>query len=83
MESIVTSRHRHLPDQTLVRCSRRGSVNSVDRERSELFIDLGPDSSRLHRLVQPRLRGLEVVSRDLSLRVLGPGFEASLDRGHG
>jgi hypothetical protein len=33
--------------QTLVRCSRHDAVNSVDRERSKLSTDLGPDSSRL------------------------------------
>jgi hypothetical protein len=36
-----------LPDQTLVRCSRHDPVNSVDREASELVIDLVQDSSRL------------------------------------
>ena len=36
-----------LPYQSLVRCSLHDAVNSVDRERSELSIDLGPDSSRL------------------------------------
>jgi hypothetical protein len=36
-----------LPYQTFVRCSLHDAVNSVDRERSQFSIDLGPDSSRL------------------------------------
>jgi hypothetical protein len=36
-----------LPYQTFVRCALHDAVNPVDRERSELSIDLGPDSSRL------------------------------------
>lgn len=44
--------NRHLgigtfPYQTLVRCSSHDAGNSVDRQRSEFSIDLGPDSSRL------------------------------------
>jgi len=36
-----------LPYQTRVCCSLHAAVNTVDRERSKLSIELGPDASRL------------------------------------